>query len=452
MAKVSLQALLGNRVSPTGQYVSPAFRPSGGSAVVRPQRTLLDQQQLIQANNQSDISLQEQITNLHGQLLTINNGLEGIYTLLRIEFTEDKLRDVKERERTRRLTSNFRREESENQLESVERKISLGIERPIKTTQNKLGNLFDRIKNFFLTLGVGWLTNQGLEALEAAQDGAEDKLNEIKDNVIDKVTKVTSLIGGVWRGINRLIRAFTGFGKGLIGLVVKGGKLGFDFIKKLGKFGWKSLKTAWGLGTKKLPNLVKKFTTKGLSQSGNIFGKIFTKSGTQAGQAAAGKVGQKAGQKVGQKAAGGFFRFLPWIGSFFDWWDAGKAFMRGNNEAAGMYALGGIANLFPMVWTQALSAGFTGAGILSEVNEGYFLNDENQIDHLDFSKVYDKMKSIPALIDIPPEIIMVDEEDAAGAWNPGGATDSGTDVPAINSANEDNLYATTSKNLYNILE
>ena len=85
-----------------------------------------------------------------------------------MESEEEKLRVLSEQKRISQETRNNRREASEAALEGVGDKISSAIEKPVQKVQNKLGNIFDRIKNFFLLLGVGWLTNQGLKTLEAA--------------------------------------------------------------------------------------------------------------------------------------------------------------------------------------------------------------------------------------------------------------------------------------------
>ena len=442
MARLSLRSLFGNRGTAT------RARFSGGSRLVRPQQALIDQQKLIQENNQSDISLQDQIINLQTQLVNINNGLTNIYGLLLLESEEEKLRVLSEQKRIGQETRNNRREASEAALEGVGDKISSAIEKPVQKVQNKLGNIFDRIKNFFLLLGVGWLTNQGLKALEAARDGAIDELKKIKDNIIDKITKAVTLVGAVWRGINRLISSFLGIGKSIGKLLIKGARKSFQLLGKLAKVTFKTIRAGFAAVA---PDFAKKLGIKVSNKFAALGAKVFGKKiGSELAETAAQKTGIKVGQRFGGRILAGSF---PVIGSAVDFYDAAKAYMRGNTEAAGMYAAGGVANLFPSGYTQALSAAFTVGAIKSEFDEGYYFEDKVQLDHLNFSKINQKFKDL-TLMDMPPEIVYVEDgpSDGVGSWNPGGAVDSGTDVPAISSSDLDNQYTSTAKNLFNLVE
>jgi len=442
MARLSLRSIFGNRGTAT------RARFSGGSRLVRPQQALIDQQKLIQENNQSDISLQDQIINLQTQLVNINNGLTNIYGLLLLESEEEKLRVLSEQKRIGQETRNNRREASEAALEGVGDKISSAIEKPVQKVQNKLGNIFDRIKNFFLLLGVGWLTNQGLKALEAARDGAVDELKKIRDNIVDKITKAVSLVGAVWRAINRIIGSLLKLGKAAGRLIIKAATLPFTLLGKLAKVSFRVLKAGFAAVA---PDFAKKLGIKASSKFAGLGAKIFGKKvSSELAETAAQKTGIKIGQRFGGRILAGSF---PVIGSGFDFYDAFKAYMRGNTEAAAMYAGGGLANLFPSGYTQAISAALTVGAIKSEFDEGYYFEDKVQLDHLNFSKINQKFKDL-TLIDMPPEIVYVEDgpSDGVGSWNPGGAVDSGTDVPAISSSDLDNQYTSTAKNLFNLVE
>ena len=428
-----------------------------GQISIRPQQSIFDQNQdvLIQNNQTSVVSLQEQVNNLQLQLVQINSGLKNIFDLLILESSQDKLQLLAEQERERKLLTRQFRTDQETILE---RKITSSLQKPLEKIENSVGGLFNRIGQALGFLFLGWLSKQGIAALIAAEEGDKDKLEQIKQNVQQKVTRAIFLVGAIWRSFNKLIGAL----KKLTRLAVKGlfslGKLILFDLPRLGlkafgtgfKFGRALISKLFGKTSdpalKSVEKVGQEITEKGTVRGGGgLFSRMFGRGGTEVAQTA----GQKAGQKVGQKAAGGIFRFLPWVGTFFDWNDAIRAFMRGNKEAASAYAIGGALNLFPMVWTQALSAGFTASGVALEVNEIYE-NLKKEIDaegvKFDIDKTFN---SLPLLDDLQPEIIEIETPSNNNNVSVDPTPSELTNAPNIATLDRDNIWTGISESLYN---
>lgn len=432
---------------------SSSFFGSRSQTSIRPQRSIFDQNQdvLIQDNQTSVVGLQEQVNNLQLQLVQINSGLKNIFDLLILESSQDKNQLLAEQERERKLlTRGFRT----GQETILERRIVSSLQKPLEKIENSVGGLFNRIGQALGYLFLGWLSKQGIAALIAEEEGDEDKLEQIKQNVQQKVTRAIFLVGAIWRAFNKLIGALKKLTrlaiKGIFTLLIKlplrlAGKAfgaGFKFTKgMISKLFSKKPDAA----LKPVEKVGQEILEKGAVKSKGFWGKLFGRGGTEAAQTA----GQKTGQKVGQKAAGGIFRFLPWIGTALDWNDAIRAFMRGNKEAASAYFLGGLTNLFPMVWTQVLSAGFTATGVALEVNEIYEnMNKELNTQGVKFD-IDKTFKALPVLDDLQPEVIEIETPSANNNVSVDPTPSELTNVPIIATLNPDNIWTGNSESLYN---
>lgn len=128
-------------------------------------------------------------------------------------------------------------QQEEKKLRSgEEKKLEKGLSKkllsPVKSIGRKTGGLLGNLLEFFGVLFAGWLTNQGILALKAKEEGNQSKLEEIRDRVLKDLAAVGTIfavlngglftilgiIGGITARIltkpfRALFKAFRGGGK-----------------------------------------------------------------------------------------------------------------------------------------------------------------------------------------------------------------------------------------------
>jgi hypothetical protein len=83
----------------------------------------------------------------------------------------------------------------------LEKKLSDTLVSPVKTIGRKAGGVLGNLMEFFGTLFAGWLTNQGMLALQANAEGNTAKLEEIKNRVIKDLAIVTGIFATLNGGL-----------------------------------------------------------------------------------------------------------------------------------------------------------------------------------------------------------------------------------------------------------
>jgi len=83
----------------------------------------------------------------------------------------------------------------------LEKKLSDTLVSPVKTVGRKAGGVLGNLMEFFVILFAGWLTNQGMLALEADAEGNTAKLEEIKNRVIKDLAIVTGIFATLNGGL-----------------------------------------------------------------------------------------------------------------------------------------------------------------------------------------------------------------------------------------------------------
>jgi hypothetical protein len=468
MAKLSQDALFGSRMNPnTGQYYSASelkraflggrtkrvsssvFGRRGGALALRP--TIFDQEQdaLIDSNRSSLQSIQD-------QLFRINTGLQNIYQLLLLETTQERSQLLAQQTSSRRLSEGEFRQGQEDVLE---RKIRSAIAKPIEKVQQKVGGLFSRIGQSLGMLLLGWLTNQGIETLKAIADGDVSKLEEIKDNVIDKLKKVGLIIGGVFLGVNGLILGIKSIAK----LVIK---LGVNLLKlpfRLGAGAIRGGAKLFGFG--KTPDLGKAAgvgRVKGVpAPRGGFFGRALRGMRFGAFKPGAGNIAlagitagfsfydrKQQGQTNFQAAMGAGAETVGGIGGFY-----------GASKGTAMLLsplLAGPPGSRILYGALVLGAGVLGSMGLSSLAGGAMdkLTGVKPVEDIDASKVKfnsQAFQGLPELMDAPPTITTIDLPGVTQpAPAPSGSQDPLTDAPLIKSTNDENPYAITSQALYGV--
>ena len=129
-------------------------------------------------------------------------------------------------------------------------------------------------------------------------------------------------------GLIDLLVHFWGIGKSIGKLLIKGARKSFQLLGKLAKVTFKTIRAGFAAVA---PDFAKNFGIKVSNKFAALGAKVFGKKiGSELAETAAQKTGVKVGQRFGGRILAGSF---PIIGSGFDFYDAVKAYMRGNTES-----------------------------------------------------------------------------------------------------------------------
>lgn len=300
--------------------VPSAIFGRGGALVKRDEGALVAQQ-----TNQQIVSLQDQIQTVNVQVINLTNGLNNIAAQLAADSALERQQILADRENERKLNERKVRIGKENQLEA---KITSALLKPIASIQKKVGSVFSRIMNAIEILFLGWLTNQGIEALKANAAGNKTKLQKIFQAIVDGVIAAGRgflLVGRVIGNITRLITNITvriaKLTAGLIGGIFRG-------IADLTRMGIEGVKGLLGIGK--------------------------TARAAEAGVDVA-RVGEAAAKTAGK--AGG--RVVPLLGAGLDFASAYQNFKEGDVGGGALAATSGVLNVaslaFPVLEIPALA-------------------------------------------------------------------------------------------------
>jgi hypothetical protein len=303
------------------------------SSIVKRQTTditLINKNIGVLAKRQSDAiaSFQQAIGTLTQGLNTIRvtvqdlgNKLNVTNNLLAADTKLEQQQDLQEQKQEKVLAEQGARAGKESLLE---RKIQSALLAPVRFVAAQTQSILERLKSFFTTLLLGWLTNQLIETLKANAEGNKTKLQQIFD-------AVTVALSTTFKGLSLIARTFSFITKVIFGVTKVVAKLTagiieglFKGVKNLGKFVADGAKGLLGIGAK---------------------------PAAKAGTEAAVKATEKA---VGKEAIKGTIGKIP-VGSLL----TGAAFggmrlMEGDVTGAGMEAASAISATLPG-WGTALS-------------------------------------------------------------------------------------------------
>ena len=314
----------------------------GGGLVKRDESALVAKQTAIVAQQTSQIvSLRDQIQTVRVEVLNINNGLNGIGAQLAADSALEKQQILTDRENDRKLNERKVRIGKENQLEA---KITSALLKPIASIQQKVGGVFSRIMSAISILFLGWLTNQGIEALKANAAGNKTKLQQIFQAIVNGVTAagrgflfVNRVFGNITRLIINVTKGIVRLTAGLIGGIFRG-------IADLTRMGIEGVKGLLGIG-----------------------GKAATTATTATRAAGAGAAGAGALRAAGK--AGG--RFVPLAGAGLDFVSAYQNFKEGDVGRGTLAATAGVLNIaaIPLPVLQPFALGATGLSVAADLTK-----------------------------------------------------------------------------------
>ena len=152
--------------------------------------------------------LQNQISILRTSVNNLGSTLQEIGTLINSDSQLEIQKDQQELEIERKLSQRSIREGKESELE---KKIQTALLTPVQEVGGRVQGVLGSLMGFFQNLLIGWLTNQGIEALRASFSGNKRKLDDIKNTTISNLALVGGIfsafkfgIGGIISTISRL--------------------------------------------------------------------------------------------------------------------------------------------------------------------------------------------------------------------------------------------------------
>jgi hypothetical protein len=118
------------------------------------------------------------------------------------------------------------RDAAEEGLEAPN-KMKKTLLQPVQMVGKKVGGILQKLKDAFLVLFAGWMTNRGFEAIKAFMDGDKEKLKEIRNNVLGAL----GVVGGVFLLLSGGLLALPGIIASVVGVLasVGGAILAFLF-------------------------------------------------------------------------------------------------------------------------------------------------------------------------------------------------------------------------------
>lgn len=197
----------------------------GGALAIQPQASLVNVERNLEIQTTQNIKQTQEISALRStvdalrtETTTLNQGLVSITNLIQQDSALEKQQEAEKAESERKLAETNVRLGKESQLEQ---RITNSLVTPVQALQQKVTNIFGRIGEALTTLFFGWLTNQGIEALKAASEGNKEKLEEIKDNVLNGIGDAIKVFTAIKTGFNLIIKTITGVTAKIAGFVTR---------------------------------------------------------------------------------------------------------------------------------------------------------------------------------------------------------------------------------------
>jgi len=178
-----------------------------------------------------------QMQNLTAQMQSLTGSLQVIGTNLQQQNALDEAKDQQEAELQNKLAQEKLREGKES---SIEKKIQAAAIEPAQRIAQKAQFTLSRLGGFFATIAGGWLLQKGVETIVAYKEGNEDKLNEIKNNILKNLLIAGGVFATIKLAVPALTAAFGGIALKLaaigLGAIFSGPILQFlGFLTKMGK-------------------------------------------------------------------------------------------------------------------------------------------------------------------------------------------------------------------------
>lgn len=213
----SLQGgLIQSRVS-GGVFGGGGFTGSGASGVDE------DSNKNLLENNQSLLAdISSGLNGIRIQINSLTESLNSIASRIVYDATLESITAKSDQDYQRKLSERQVRIGQESALES---KIQEALTKPVVALQNKVSSVFGNVGNALRTLFLGWLLNQGIEALKANNEKNTEKLISIRNEVLKAFAFVIAsggILAIIKAAIVGLTRSVIGLAARIGGFVVRG--------------------------------------------------------------------------------------------------------------------------------------------------------------------------------------------------------------------------------------
>jgi hypothetical protein len=202
LSQESRNIIAGNTVV-SGQTIRGSNLVSG----VTPSEVEIQNLQSLKQNQSSLFEVQSGIGLIRQDINQLNSGLISIATLLQQDATNEERILRAQQESERRLVEEQVRIGKESE---IERKIQNAIIAPVAEIAPKVQNLFGNVLQSLGYLFGGWLTNQVIEYIKAEGEGNNNRLGEIKNNILKTLAIAGGAIVAIKFGITALRRSLFG--------------------------------------------------------------------------------------------------------------------------------------------------------------------------------------------------------------------------------------------------
>lgn len=180
---------------------------------------------LLRSNQTSLSTISTGILGIQQRIGVVGGSLNQISAQITRDSALENLKTRQEQEQERKLAEQSLREGKES---IIERKIQSALISPVQILTQKAQGVLERLRGFFFVLFTGWLANKGIEAIRAYQQGAKEKLEQIKNSVLSTL----GVVGGIFLllsgGFTRILGLMGKFTKTVLGAVT-----GAIFVKPL---------------------------------------------------------------------------------------------------------------------------------------------------------------------------------------------------------------------------
>ena len=140
-------------------------------------------------------TVSRQLEVISNQMTSINTSLSGVKENLILSDTIERKRERAKQNRERQLAEQGLREGKESDLE---KKIQTALVSPVKRIGEKAQGVLFSFQKFFLLLAGGWLTNVGIDLINALVTGNTDLIKKLQQ----KFTIGLVAIGGTITALN----------------------------------------------------------------------------------------------------------------------------------------------------------------------------------------------------------------------------------------------------------
>jgi len=196
LSQESRQIIAGN-TTVSGQTIRGSNLLTG----VTPSETEIKNLQTLQQNQASLVEVQSGLNLIRQDINQLNTGLITISTLLQQDATNEESILRAQQESERRLAEEQVRIGKESE---IERKIQNAIVAPVAALAPKVQSLFGNVLQSLSYLFGGWLTNQVIEYIKAEGEGNNERLTEIKNNILKNLAIAGGTILAIKFGIGAL--------------------------------------------------------------------------------------------------------------------------------------------------------------------------------------------------------------------------------------------------------